>query len=1366
MITTLHCRAAGSLAAFAVIVLISPLSPACAQQLVCSGPTPPVVTVVDVIPQAQSSWRGCSVHPSLAVNPDDPSSMVVSIVASPSFLEIDDHMLFLFQSITRGNTWTLNLSLLPNSCRYSQFCDIAVGWQEGEASPYTVVTEAAYNYGYSPWLFAGELGSGALVPCNPSGPYPIAEGCWFGEPAFQIGDSSKGLLLGMWESTDSKAIGRAPVLLRVKGAPSLANDRKVLVPSTESSAGYGDGVAPRIATHPDGTIYVAYLQPTTSDTTKANIVVKWSQGWNSDWQSPSLPSATVQGIDYLRDIDGGKWSGGPQLSIAVDPTNSQKAYLAWRDGRESPTLHLRSLTNGTLGSEDLRTIPGGTLPALAVNDRGRVGFLYQQFLTVGGSEKVKTILEVSFHNGNSDFDETYTLAEVPTATECHYYERSRAYGNLLAVKEDFYGVFQAYNDPNPANFPSCVTFQNTLSQNPDGSLKQDYLALNPFFFHAPGVLPQDDFYVRDSMVDNGDQSLPADQSDFLNSDVWNRWTAQEPGILDPGGAPQHQEPQESPAGALNNFAFARVRRRAPAPEGSSEIKVKVAFFYANEGEPFGQVGETRELTFAWNVNELSLDNGEPWRLPAAHSKKGCIAVEIWTDNDPLSTGLEKHSCTLKDAKEYQSLAKSVEWDNNKTLRIVTLPDFYVRDSAIDVGDESGDDHDAKGFVTSDVWNRTEDDPGNLAPGGTPENQLPWGAPDSKNNYAFVRVRRITTADSPADVPVYIHFFYANNPADPQSSYAELLPITTVTFKKGDTEVTLGNGLPWALPQDHSKLICLAVQISTDPDATFDLQGIHGCEENNIITKDNHKALRISNVDDFYVRDWTAPNYLNGYDDGLEPSKNPVFYATSDVWNQSTPPCKVPLPNEAPQNVTPVDDDNGNYACVRISRRAAGPQADVTASFFWAPSGVGSNFIQIGSPAQLEFPGDVTELVPDGVHWTLEEDHGAHACMAVEISAPGDGLSSSLLKKSPGGLTDSEVVNDNNKAQRNIEFSTAERGSEQHRYFLAHNWDISKYSMQLRFDVPSETSSRLGPVRMSVEGARTKVLKPGETFVIADMEPGEDRMLEVEVQVREGAGADVPLPLYFTEMRGDKAINGFAIALKPVRPAAAARHNLLAQRTVLSRLSGLYKNEAAVSLAAQTREFLGRRGEEVSLKDYRAFLRETAPLLARSMAALTPTNLSTRGSRPGKDLCRLRWKLWFGRTSGVVAAHSDLLESLDAAVTVRQLASGNPADIPQTLRWGRALAARLPALSNLPATAAYLRDSDAFLAAAGRIGYVEAEYAGFIARSQDFFAGIARVFPRASALAADRVALERAGESLPALQKAHRQFLLDLSRLEK
>src|SRR6202035_5748679 len=45
-----------------------------------------------------------------------------------------------------------------------------------------------------------------------------------------------------------------------------------------------------------------------------------------------------------------------------------------------------------------------------------------------------------------------------------------------------------------------------------------------------------------------------------------------------------------------------------------------------------------------------------------------------------------------------------------------------------------------------------------------------------------------------------------------------------------------------------------------------------------------KATMLDPDRDFYVRDWTDTS-LGTHDEGQEPSTNPIFYETSDVWNK-------------------------------------------------------------------------------------------------------------------------------------------------------------------------------------------------------------------------------------------------------------------------------------------------------------------------------------------------------------------------------------------------------------------------------------------------------------------------------------------------
>ena len=86
---------------------------------------------------------------------------------------------------------------------------------------------------------------------------------------------------------------------------------------------------------------------------------------------------------------------------------------------------------------------------------------------------------------------------------------------------------------------------------------------------------------------------------------------------------------------------------------------------------------------------------------------------------------------------------------------------------------------------------------------------------------------------------------------------------------------------------------------------------------------------------FYVRDWTDSSTM--YDTGQEPSTNPVFWVSGDVWNRLSNAPGAFNANDQPQSEDPQVDllgNNTNYAFARIHRLfcAADTVQTVTASF--------------------------------------------------------------------------------------------------------------------------------------------------------------------------------------------------------------------------------------------------------------------------------------------------------------------------------------------------------------------------------------------------------------------------------------------------
>jgi hypothetical protein len=182
---------------------------------------------------------------------------------------------------------------------------------------------------------------------------------------------------------------------------------------------------------------------------------------------------------------------GSTLSIAVDPNNSSTVYVGWADhGSKGDiyTLHVRRSTDRgvTWSKSDLphTTIKNATNIALAVAGTGTVGLLYQQLS--GGRWVTHVVQSRDAFASIQDI----ILASVPADTPVQQFLPYLGdYDYLLAVGNEFRGVFCANNTPDLANFPQGVTYQRaadfgkkTLT---DGSGNPVAISIDPFYFSVP-----------------------------------------------------------------------------------------------------------------------------------------------------------------------------------------------------------------------------------------------------------------------------------------------------------------------------------------------------------------------------------------------------------------------------------------------------------------------------------------------------------------------------------------------------------------------------------------------------------------------------------------------------------------------------------------------------------------------------------------------------------------------------------------------------------------------------------------------------------------------------------------------------------------
>jgi hypothetical protein len=243
---------------------------------------------------------------------------------------------------------------------------------------------------------------------------------------------------------------------------------------------------------------------------------------------------------------------GSNISIAVDPRNSSNVYLAWADrlGTADYTLHVRrsrdrgvtwtsaacvgiadeieelqaeirdlqeelqqappgqkaaivaqiralqrrvrSLRQRLAACGDIRTIRNATNPALAVNESGVVGFLYQQLSGSGTTQRWVTHLERTV-DGYATHDDK-VLADVPAnAPAPQFIPYLGDYVHLMAIGQDFYGIFSANNTPDTSNFPQGVRYQRNANFTTRTLLNVNGVtpvpvSIDPFFVKATGQM--------------------------------------------------------------------------------------------------------------------------------------------------------------------------------------------------------------------------------------------------------------------------------------------------------------------------------------------------------------------------------------------------------------------------------------------------------------------------------------------------------------------------------------------------------------------------------------------------------------------------------------------------------------------------------------------------------------------------------------------------------------------------------------------------------------------------------------------------------------------------------------------------------------
>ena len=639
------------------------------------------VLVVNMIPNVFSGETNQDSEPNLAVDPGDPNRIVASAFTKDP---LGGPNAPVFVSNDGGLHWTLNL-IVPSTAG-SATGDISVAFgHDGRLYAgilripgglrLNILRTTNVNSPALMTVLVDRAGNGVDQPFVETA--RVFRGPDAGNDRVYVGNNDFNGTSGRTATVDVSLDGAAAA----PPAPSNFVPRRIEVRATS-----GQDMPPiRPAVHIDGTVYAAFLAGRTGGTNDV-VVVR-----DDDWGVGSSPFTAL--------LDSGDGQAGQRvatgltvpfentqtmgmerlvasdLSIAVDPSNSSRVYVAWGDrppGTSNLTLHVRRSVNRgqTWSSADLRTVSSAKAPVLAVNSRGRVAFGYQ--LLSGPANALRWLTQVEESSDAFVTRTTTVLANVPATTPTPaFLPYMGDYMDIKAVGKDFCGVFSTANTPDMANFPNGVQYQRNANFVTHTLLAANgvtpvNVSIDPFFYRLENIAPSADFYVADwtsgpTMFDLGIEPS-VEPLFFAFSDVWNRRT-NAAGGFDASSRPINEEPTNGVGSGGNNFAFARIRRRGTGTTATVTPHFLVSEF--GTGSNYQDAGTAPDVTvnFANADQVLTLANGYPWHLDETSSTHLCMAVEISSAGDPVTS-----PSLLGRAPGWPTTDLLVVNDNNKAQR--------------------------------------------------------------------------------------------------------------------------------------------------------------------------------------------------------------------------------------------------------------------------------------------------------------------------------------------------------------------------------------------------------------------------------------------------------------------------------------------------------------------------------------------------------------------------------------------------------------------------------------------------------------------------------------------------------------------------
>lgn len=443
-----------------------------------------------MIPQSFSGETNQDSEPNVAVDPANPAL----IAASAFTLDPDPDATHapIYVSSDGGSTWSLH-SIVP-------YC-------QGITGDVTLRFASTTNHLYVGYLQTGNLGADLAVARTADMTFAsemelISQVQSGDQPYIQAAT----VLAGPDAGKDRVYVGYSDGWASMHYSLDTAIADPVFKTVVLEARGFQDGIGydlPQVRTtiHPDGLIYAVFHSVHIGGA-QVDVVVVRDDQWGAGAEpftdlndsDDGKPGQRVAKNVVIGEAFFGQEAGEGELSIAVDPNQSETVYVAWAELEAGTgyTLHVRRSTDAGQSwpeSDELWTIPMAQNPALAVNNAGSVGFLFQQYRETRASPRWET----HFRYRANGFEEDLLLATVPADTPVNAWGTYLGdYIHLMAIETDFYGVFSANNKPDPDNFPKDATYQRnhdfwTMKLLGLDNLTDVEISIDPFFFKVTEI---------------------------------------------------------------------------------------------------------------------------------------------------------------------------------------------------------------------------------------------------------------------------------------------------------------------------------------------------------------------------------------------------------------------------------------------------------------------------------------------------------------------------------------------------------------------------------------------------------------------------------------------------------------------------------------------------------------------------------------------------------------------------------------------------------------------------------------------------------------------------------------------------------------